>query len=330
MKTKTRKSEHIRICLEKDVEYKKTTGFEKFEFEHNALPEVDFNEIDTSVTFLGKKFNVPIFIEAMTGGTPEAEKINKNLAIAAEELGIGMGVGSQRAAREHPEMEYTYRVRDVAPHIFLLGNIGCTQLDKYKNYARKFLEMIDADALAIHLNAAQEITQDEGNNNFEGVLENIKHVVDSGIPVVVKEVGCGISGRVAKKLENVGVSAIDVAGSGGTSWIKVDYYRGRKEMKNFLEWGIPTAECLIQCKDERISVPIIASGGIRNGLDIAKAIAMGASLAGMALPLLKPATESPESVKQKIEVMIKELKTTMLLVGARNIDKLREAKMIKH
>jgi isopentenyl-diphosphate delta-isomerase len=329
MDTKTRKSDHIRICLEKDVTYSKTNGFEKYEFEHNALPELDFDKIDVSTEFLGKRFSAPILIEAITGGSPESGGINRNLAKAAQKLGIGMGVGSQRAALEHPELEHTYRVRDVAPDIFLLGNIGGAQLAQHRDKAKKLMEMIGADALAIHLNSAQEMAQREGNRNFENVLQNIKHVAGSGVPVIVKEVGCGISGPVAAKLASSGVSAIDVAGAGGTSWIKVDYHRGEKTMENFLEWGIPTAECLAQCRTARIGVPVIASGGIRNGLEVAKAIAMGASLAGMALPLLKPATQSAEAVEEKLAEVIRELKTAMLLVGVRNIAELRKAKLVR-
>ena len=327
METKTRKSDHIKICLENDVEYRKTNGFEKFEFEHNAIPELDFKDVDVSTRFLGKAFKAPIIIEAITGGSPESEKINKNLAKAAQELGIGMGVGSQRAALEHPEVEHTYKVRDVAPDIFLLGNIGGAQLEQWKNKANSLVEMINADALAIHLNTAQELAQKEGSRNFQNIIKNIKHVVDSGVSVVVKEVGCGISASSAMKLESVGVAAIDIAGAGGTSWIKVDHFRRQNGMHNFLEWGIPTADCLSQYKN-KIKVPVIASGGIRNGLDVAKAIAMGASLAGLALPLLKPATKSSEAVKEKLEEMIRELRIAMLLVGAKNIEGLKKAKLV--
>jgi isopentenyl-diphosphate delta-isomerase len=327
METKTRKQDHIRICLEKDVQYRKSNGFDRYEFEHNALHEIDFEKIDTSVEFMGKKFSAPILIEAMTGGIPESEKINKNLAKAAQDLGLGMGVGSQRAALETPELSYTYKVRDVAPDIFLLGNIGAVQLQEHKGEARKLMDMIGADALAVHLNPAQEMAQSEGNRNFENVLSNINDIVVKGIPVIVKEVGCGISGTVARKLALAGVAAIDVAGAGGTSWVKVDYHRGETSMKNFLEWGMPTAECLEQCRD--VEVPLIASGGIRTGMDIAKAIAMGASLAGMALPLLKPASKSPEAVKEHLRGIINELRITMLLVGAKNIGELRKARLVK-
>ena len=329
METETRKSEHIRICLEKDVEYTKSNGFECYEFEHNALPELDFENIDTSMEFLGKKLKVPIIIEAITGGSPEAEMINKNLATAAQELGVAMGVGSQRAALEKPELAYTYEVRDVAPDIVLLGNIGGANLAEYRDRVKNAVDMIGADGLAVHLNAAQEMAQKEGERNFKNMLENIKSVTESGIPVVVKEVGCGITGHVAKKLESAGVKAIDVSGSGGTSWIKVDYYRGRGEMKNFLEWGVPTAECLRQCMEQGVKVPVIASGGIRNGLEAAKAIAMGASLVGLALPLLKPATESSDAVREKIQKIIDEFRTAMLLIGAGNIEELRKAKLVR-
>ena len=327
METRNRKVEHIDICLNRDVEYRKSNGFERYEFEHNALPELDFDKIDTSTTFLGKRFSAPIFIEAITGGSPESERINRNLAKAAQTVGIGMGVGSQRAALEDPALSRTYKVRDVAPDIFLLGNIGGAQISQYQNRLGELMEMIGADAVAVHLNAAQEMAQKEGNRNFENVLESIKRAADSGIPIIAKEVGCGISGSAARKLEEAGVSAIDVAGSGGTSWIKVDYLRGEKDMESFLEWGIPTAECLRQCSEQEIHVPVIASGGVRNGLEVAKALAMGASLAGMALPLLKPATESAEAVVAKLESIVKELRTAMLLVGARDIETLRKSKI---
>ncbi len=329
METRNRKIEHIDICLNQDVEYRKTNGFEKYEFEHNALPELDFEKIDTTATFMGKRFTAPIIIEAITGGSPESGRINKNLAAAAQKVGIGMGIGSQRAALEDPTLAGTYEVRDVAPDIFLMGNIGGAQISKYSEKLKELTGMIGADALAVHLNTGQEMAQKEGNRNFENILANIKNAADSGIPVIIKEVGCGLSGRVARRLEDAGVSAIDVAGSGGTSWIKVDYLRGEKAMENFLEWGIPTAECLEQCREQKIQVPVIASGGVRNGLEVAKAVVMGASLAGMALPLLKPANESAEAVVEKLETMIKELRTAMLLVGAGNIEQLRNTR-IRH
>ena len=324
MKTQKRKLDHIRVCLEKDVQFRKGNGFADYELRHNALPEMDFSDVDTRMKFLGREFKAPIFIEAMTGGTSEAEKINRNLAKAAEALGIGMGLGSQRAMIEDPSLTRTYSVRDVAPSILLLGNIGASQIlqtDAVK--IKEALVATRADGLAVHLNAAQEIAQDSGEEKWKGVLESIR-VLSSGlgVPVVVKEVGNGIGGDVAKRLEKAGVAAIDVAGAGGTSWVKVDALITGKSMESFSEWGIPTAQCLEECV-RSVKVPVIASGGIRNGVDVAKAISMGAFMAGMALPLLRPATVSAEAVKARLEKTIEELRVAMFLSGSRNLAELR-------
>ena len=321
--TEKRKSDHIRICLEKDVESSKANGFERVELEHNALPDINLSEIDISTKFLGKAFMAPLMIEAITGGSPEGEKINKNLAAAAEDLGIGMGVGSQRAALENKALVRTFDVRGVAPTIFLLGNMGAAQLLKYGPARFKdAVEMIEADGLAVHLNAAQELSQPEGDRDWKGIFEKLKELSSSlGYPIIAKETGCGISGKVARLLEAAGVAAIDVGGAGGTSWPKVESYRGG--ISTFSEWGIPTAVSLRECRNA-VRLPLIASGGIRTGLDVAKALAMGASLAGMALPLLKPATQSKEEVKKCLEGIIEGLKKTMMLVGAKDLESLRK------
>ncbi len=322
--TEKRKADHIRICLEDEVEFRKSSGFERVELEHRSLPETSMDEIGLSTSFLGKPFKAPIFIEAMTGGSGEGGKINRNLAAAAEELGLGMGVGSQRAALENKELAGTFQVRDVAPSIFLLGNMGAAQLLNY-DFSRfqEAVDMIGADGLAIHLNAAQELVQPEGDREWKGVMEKLGQLCTVlKKPVVAKETGCGISGIMARKLQEAGVSAIDVAGAGGTSWPKVEAYRSGGS-EEFSEWGIQTAFCLKDCR-ESVKLPIIASGGIRTGLDVAKAIAMGADLAGMALPLLRPATESKEAVKSALERVIEELKKAMMLVGARNLEELRK------
>ncbi|MCK4336186.1 MAG: type 2 isopentenyl-diphosphate Delta-isomerase [Candidatus Aenigmarchaeota archaeon] len=327
--TKSRKDDHIRICLEKDVEFIKSNGFEHVELEHKALPEIDKEEIDLSTKFLGKKFESPLFIEAMTGGTKKGEKINKNLAKAAESLGIGMGVGSQRAMLEDPKLVRTYFVRDVGPSIFLLGNIGAVQLGQYD--IEKIISLvgsIKADGLAIHLNVAQELAQQEGDKSWKGVFNDIKYLCKKAeFPVIAKETGCGISGKLSKDLVRAGVKAIDIAGAGGTSWVKVDAYRTEEDVSHIEEWGIPTAEAL---KDVvgKTKIPIIASGGIRTGVEVAKAIAMGADLAGLALPLLKPATESPGSVRKHLEKMISQLKDAMFMVGARNLNELKKTRVI--
>jgi isopentenyl-diphosphate delta-isomerase len=329
-KTSSRKNDHIRICLEKDVEFSKSNGFERYEFVHKALPEVNLSDIDTSTDFLGKRFKLPFFIEAMTGGSPGTENINKNLARAAEELGIGMGLGSQRAMLEDSGLAYTYMVRDVAPNIFLLGNIGAVQLSGYSlEEINGLLREIRADGLAVHLNAAHEMSQPEGDRDWRDVLANIGKLCRVvKFPVIVKETGCGISGEVARKLEQAGVDCIDVAGAGGTSWIRVEHHRGSKTAGPFFEWGLPTAESLRQCR-ETVKVPLIASGGMRTGLDCAKALAMGASLAGFALPLLRPAMESHKDVVKKFRALAEELRKAMLLVGARNIQQLRETRIEK-
>ena len=324
MKTQKRKKGHLSVCLSEDVQSGRPNGLERYELVHAALPEMSREDVDTSTTFLGKDLSAPIFIEAMTGGTSEASKINRNLAKAAEELGIGMGVGSQRAMIESPSLASTYDVRNVAPHIFLAGNIGAAQITEIGvGKLVKAVKRIKADALAVHLNPAQEIAQDGGHVKWSGVLDAIKDLCAAvEFPVIVKEVGCGISGDVAVRLESAGVAAVDVAGAGGTGWVKIDSLITGKPLDNFFGWGIPTAECLEQCL-QRVKVPVIASGGIRTGVEAAKAIAMGVSLAGIALPLLKPATKSSAAVKSALEKIVMELETSMFLVSARNIEELR-------
>jgi isopentenyl-diphosphate delta-isomerase len=324
MKTQKRKLDHLQACLTKDVGFRKPNGFERYELVSKALPEMSPGDVDTSASFLGKPFRAPVFIEAMTGGTALAGKINRNLAKAAQDLGLGMGVGSQRAMIEDPKLTRTYQVRDAAPDIFLAGNIGATQIKEFG--VSRIVDAVDrigADALVIHLNPAQEIAQDDGHVDWKGVLESIKRLRSgTRIPLIVKEVGCGISGDVARSLEAAGVIAIDVAGAGGTSWIKVDSLITGKPLENLFDWGIPTAVSLEQCA-RSVRIPLIASGGIRSGVEAAKALAMGASLVGMALPLLKPATKSSEAVKAVLEKVTGELEKSMFLVGARNLKELK-------
>ena len=327
--TKSRKDDHIRICLEKSVEFVKSNGFGHMELEHKALPEIDKDEIDLRTKFLGKNFDCPLFIEAITGGTKQGGKINRNLAKAAEALGIGMGVGSQRAMLEDPKLADTYKVRDVARPVFLLGNIGAAQIGQYE--IERILSLVDsikADGLAIHLNVAQELAQQEGDKSWKGIYDNVVYLCKKAkFPVIVKETGCGISGKLSRDLVKAGVKAIDIAGAGGTSWVKVDSYRTEEDVTHIEEWGIPTAEALRDVV-KAVKVPVIASGGIRTGVEVAKSLAMGASLAGMALPLLKLATESWESVKEHLEKMISQLKDAMFLVGARNLKELRKVRVI--
>ena len=326
MKTKRRKLEHIRICLEKNVE-RGSTGFEDVKLIHCSLPEVDYDSIDMSTKFLGKKLNYPIVIEAMTGGCKGAEKINNTLASVAQELGIAFGVGSQRAALEDKSLAKTYQVRDVAPDIFLIGNLGMLPKLELEKYQRA-IDMIGADALAIHLNPLQEIAQPEGDKDWSDCLDHLKKVCKHvNKPIIAKETGAGISGEVALKLEEAGVSAIDIGAYGGTNWLVVEEYRSKRKMKNFEDWGIPTAISLIDVK-RVVRIPVIASGGIRNGVEAAKAIILGADLVGIALPLLKEVVKGRQYVLKWLKNFIEEMKMSMFLVGAKNVDDLKNKRFV--
>lgn len=328
LQTTLRKSNHIKICLEQDVAFTKRNGFERFDLEPAALPEIDLCAIDTNCLFGGKEFSAPFLIEAMTGGAPESYQINKNLAVAAQRCGIGMMLGSQRAMLLSPGLAYTYQVRQFAPDIFLVGNIGASQLKEFSVLEiHRMVDSVAADALAIHLNAVQELCQPEGNTDWTGVLLKIEELTaDLQVPVIVKETGSGMTAGTVKALERAGVSAIDIGGAGGTSWAKVEHFRGSAVARHFLEWGIPTAESLIECA-RAVDLPIIASGGIRNGVEIVKAIALGASLTGMAFPFLRPATVSAEAVVEKIESLKKELIHTMFLIGTANLGEIDKTRL---
>ena len=322
-----RKLEHLLICKNYDVEFKdKTTGFEDIELVHNALPEVDKNEIDLSTSVFGKKLDSPLFITAITGGHPASKDINKQLAIAAEQNNIALGVGSQRAACEHPELADTYSVvRENAPDCLLVGNIGAPQL----NLSNKAVEILDADILAIHLNPLQESIQPEGDLDARGYLDLISKITDLvDIPVMAKETGCGISAETAKQLADAGVSFIDVEGAGGTSWAAVDTYRSDDKYYGelFWDWGIPTAISTAEVVNT-VDVPVISSGGIRTGLEAAKAIALGADSVGMALPFLKKSI-SQEELNQFINKFNDSLRIAMFLVGANNIEELKQSKLV--
>ncbi len=338
--TMERKESHIKVCLEKPVQARELkTLFGDVHLINDALPEMDLDDVDTSTTFLGHKFSAPLMIGAMTGGAYLAKTINRNLAEAAQEAGIGMAVGSQRAGFLDKSLAETYSItRKVAPDIFLGSNIGGAQIAKGFGVeeGRKLVKMIDADALYIHLNPAQEVVQPEGEERYRNVLSGIKPFVDGlDVPVVVKEVGFGISGAVSKKLEDIGIDAIEVAGSGGTSYAAVEYYRAKEsgmQMKQrmgdlFWDWGIPTAASLCMAR-KAVRIPIVASGGIRTGLDIAKSIAMGASMSAVALPLLRPATISAEKVGEKLNELTYGLKLAMFLTGCRNIAELGRVKRV--
>lgn len=326
-----RKSDHIRINLREDVQSAITTGLEKYRFEHQALPECNLEEVDTSTVFFNKLLAAPILISSMTGGSQEAATLNLTLAEAAEVTQIAMGLGSQRAAIEHPELAYTFQVRQVAPHILLFANLGAIQLNyRYGiDECKKAVEMIEADALILHLNPLQEALQPEGETHFANLVEKIAAVCKSlPVPVIVKEVGWGISAQTAKRLIEAGVAAIDVAGAGGTSWSQVEMYRAQSESaariaSHFIDWGIPTAECIKTIRSFHPSIPLIASGGLRNGIEIAKCIALGANLGAMASPFLKAADRSLQDTIETIAEIKREIQITMFVAGATSISELQ-------
>ncbi|MEM2899182.1 MAG: type 2 isopentenyl-diphosphate Delta-isomerase [Thermoplasmata archaeon] len=337
-----RKCEHIEICLKENVD-SEYNYWQDLRFVHNALPEVNLDEIDTSTELFGVKLNAPIVISAITGGTPEAEKINANLAKAAARLGIALGVGSQRAGLKKKELSSTYSVVKKYDVPFVIANIGAPQLIAQKKDTKKgdilieevkeAMDMIDADILAIHLNYLQEVVQPEGDTNASGVIKAIENIA-STIPTIVKETGAGLSRKVAEKLKEVHVKGYDVGGLGGTSFAAVEYYRAKAKGdavrerlgKTFWSWGIPTPVSVIELKP--LALPIIATGGINSGLDVARAIAIGADCAGIAKKLLKPAVESAEAVEEELRMIIRELKTTMFLVGAKNIAELSNTDVV--
>ncbi len=318
-----RKADHIKINLEQDVRSALSSGLEKYRFIHEALPELDLDRIDTTLSLFGKKLNSPILISSMTGGTEAAKTINMRLAEAAQECGIAMGVGSQRAAIEHPEQAETFQVRKAAPDILLFANLGAVQL----NYGygidqcRRAVDMIQADALILHLNPLQEAVQDAGDVNFSGLAKKIEEVCKKiEVPVIAKEVGWGISERTAKLLADCGVSAIDVAGAGGTSWSQVEMHRAPDEFTRqlaatFVGWGIPTAESILNVKRAVPEMTIFASGGLKDGLDIAKCIALGATLGGMAGQFLKAAAISNENVVEMMKLTMRQIEVTMFAAG---------------
>lgn len=324
--TEKRKQDHLRICLGQNVEAGET-GFEKINLVHKALPEIDFNEVDTSIRFLGKTLRYPVIIEALSGGVSKAKEINRCLAAVAEDWSVGFGVGSQRMAIDNPKLADTYYVRDVAPHALLIANLGAVQLNYGFgiNECKNAVDMIKADALALHVNPLQEAVQPEGDRNFSNLITKINYVAKKlNKPVIVKEVGSGISYDVARKLK---VAAIDVGGCGGTSWSLIEGFRGNEKTRRvgetFAGWGIPTAEAVKEVS--RLKIPLIASGGIRNGVDAAKAIALGADCVGVALPILRAwATGGRAGVEKFLDAFTTELKTAMFLTGSLKVKELRD------
>ena len=335
--TQRRKKEHLELCLDTPaVASGGGAGLDQYSFIHNALPEIDIDEIDLRTTFLGKPLKAPLLISSMTGGFELARSVNRNLALAAQRLGLAMGVGSQRVALEEPSAADSFKVRDLAPDILLLGNLGAVQL----NYGygveqcRKAVRMIDADGLILHLNVLQEAAQPEGNRNFKGLTSRIAEVCrELGAPVIAKEVGYGISADVALRLKQAGVKAIDVAGRGGTSWYAVEARRSARRGKpvelTFAGWGIATEEALVQVRKAVPEIELVASGGIRNGLDIAKSVGLGANIAAIGQPLLAPALESAEKVIEFLLRVIHEIKVAMLCVGAADLAALSKVPLVR-
>jgi isopentenyl-diphosphate Delta-isomerase len=350
-RTSSRKQEHVELTLAKNVSFQnKTPGFERWEFQHNALPELDFSDVDTSTTFLGKKLSFPFVISSMTGGYEDATRINRQLAEVCAEKHLAMGVGSQRQAMEDRRFHRSFSiVREVAPSIPVFGNIGGAEVAKLKDSStvKRLAELIKADAFAVHLNPLQELLQPEGNPQFRGVLNGIQMLVkELSIPLIVKEIGAGISLAVAQRLVDVGVTIIDVAGAGGTSWAGVEILRRshdsrrKKKTRNvveepgnvFWDWGIPTVDALRQVSSLKRAMPtltIIASGGVTNGLDVGKSIALGADLAGSARPMLKALeTGGKELLLGILSKWEQQLKGAMFLTGSGTIRDLQKQEMV--
>lgn len=334
----TRKTEHIRICLEENVEGEnKTTGLEGVSFIHNALPEINFSEIDLTSSFLDKPLKAPFLVSSMTGGSHLASKINKNLAVAAEERGWAIGLGSTRALLESDAYQDSFMIRKYAKQSPIIANLGAVQL----NYGygleecRRLVELTEADSLVLHLNSLQEVVQDEGDLNFKDLLPKIEKIARKlEVPLGVKEVGFGIDGSVAKKLYEVGVSYIDVAGAGGTSWSQVEKFRSKDSLRiqaaeAFNNWGIPTKDCIISVRSELPKIPLVASGGMKTGHDAAKAITLGADLVGFARQLLQAATEDVDAVLKTMELIEFELKMVMFGIGVKDLDALRNTRRVE-
>jgi isopentenyl-diphosphate delta-isomerase len=332
--------QHLRINLEHDVSAKGvTTGFERYAFRHEALPDLDFADIDTRIDLFGRTLAAPLLISCMTGGTPEAARINRRLALTAQRFGVGMGLGSGRALLESPDQLPTFDVRDIAPGVVLFANIGAAQLNKGYGVpeCRRLVQLLRADVLAIHLNPLQEALQPEGDTRFSGLLRAIGQVCAGlEVPVVVKEVGSGIAADTVERLMAAGVRGIDVAGAGGTSWSEVERFRIEQPWRArvagaFAGWGIPTARCVIEARAAAPQTTILASGGIRDGVDIAKAIALGADVAGIAGRFLRAAegdsgTDAPDDFAREL---IETLRVTMFCIGARTIADLRRTQRLE-
>lgn len=326
-----RKDDHLDLATSGDVGFRQTTTlFERVRLVHDALPELSLPDLDTSVEIMGKRLRAPILIAGMTGGSDRAERINKELAAIAEERGYAFGLGSQRAMHKHPGKSTTYAVRDVAPSILLLGNLGIVQASEMSNGEIKGLvDAVGADALCVHLNPAMELVQDEGDRDFRGGLATLERLVALGLRVVVKETGCGLSSSVARRVRQLGVEHVDVSGAGGTSWVGLETQRASAALRPlgeaFWEWGIPTAASVALCAPHGFRT-IFATGGISSGLDIAKAIALGATAGGIARKALQALeTGGKAGAMAFFDQVEAELRAAMLLTGSHNLAALAKA-----
>lgn len=324
-----RKRRHVEICLERDVAYTtRTAGFERYDLPYRALPETRLTDIDTRTRFLGKELAAPLLIGAMTGGSELSAVVNRNLAVAAERVGVGLMLGSQRVMLEDPSALPSFQVRRYAPTALLIGNLGVAQVRRGygADEVRRAIELVQADALAFHTNPLQEALQEGGDDDFRGLVARLAEVVpEVAAPVLLKEVGHGISGGVADAVRHVGFAAIDVAGAGGTSWAKVEQWARHDAVlhPDLAEWGIPTVDALLEVHATLPDMPLVASGGVRSGLDVAKALALGASVAAVALPLLRPAITSADAVEAELRRLLFELRVAMHGAGAADVAALR-------
>lgn len=338
IETQNRKADHLKVCLEDDVQCREaTTGLENYHFTHCCLPELDRAEIDISTRFLNKCLSAPILISSMTGGTDLAKTINYRLAAIAQEYRLAMGVGSQRVAIENPAVADSFKIRSIAPDALLFANLGAVQLNYTYGIEQclRAIDLLEADALILHLNPLQEAVQTRGDQNFRGLLDKIAQLCEAlPVPVIAKEVGNGISQKMAEKLIQIGVSAIDVAGAGGTSWAKVESGRAQDPIQRrlgltFADWGIPTADCITQIRQVAPTIPLIASGGLRNGLDVAKTIALGADLGGLALPFLQAANDSEAALHLLVEILEAEITTVLFCTGTRDLNELKRSGVLE-
>lgn len=331
MPIQDRKKEHVELSLQEDVFYRKTTGFERYDFRHNALPEVNRAEVELTAELLGRTFSFPLFVSSMTGGYRGSEAVNESLASFCQERNLPMGVGSQRAMlEEKSETESFAVVRRRAPDAFIAANIGGAQLiGGLANEATdRLVDSIRANAIIVHLNPLQELVQPEGDRSFRGILDGISLLVEQApVPVIVKETGAGISAEVAEQLTKIGVKVLDVAGAGGTSWSRVENLRERqKKPLHFLDnWGIPTAECIVEVAELKAGreFELIASGGIRSSDEILKAFALGADFTAMAQPLIKALFDGGEaSLHEKMELLEQECRLMLTLLGCKTFAEL--------